>query len=103
MARTLSSISLICLVISQVALAELHHVLKFESSSCWTPQCPDTLPVNKMPRLIPDPNNCRKAFVCTNGVARQYYCPEGLIFDASRQECVQQSGCKRGIEIVQLL
>ncbi|GBN58143.1 hypothetical protein AVEN_46443-1, partial [Araneus ventricosus] len=60
----------------------------------WAPLCP-TSSFGKIPRLIPDPSNCRSAFVCSEGKPLRYFCPRGLVFQATEQECVPRKACTK--------
>ncbi|GIY52466.1 peritrophin-1 [Caerostris darwini] len=60
----------------------------------WSPRCP-TSSRGKIPRLIPDPTNCRSAFLCYHGTPRRYFCPKGQVFDARNQECVPKKVCSK--------
>ncbi|GBO38465.1 hypothetical protein AVEN_148180-1, partial [Araneus ventricosus] len=62
----------------------------------WAPLCP-TSSSGKIPRLIPDPSNCRSAFVCSEGKPLRYFCPRGLVFQATEQECVPRKACTKGL------
>lgn len=56
----------------------------------------------KVPILVPNPLNCRSLFICSDGVLKEFYCPEGKIFNPERQECVK-GNCKRGECIISYL
>ncbi|GFT49306.1 peritrophin-1 [Nephila pilipes] len=65
--------------------------------SAWAPQCPASTS-GKIPRLIPDPTNCRSALICTQEGPRRYYCPMGQVFLGAEQKCVSQRACTEGID-----
>ncbi|GFW27095.1 chitin-binding type-2 domain-containing protein [Trichonephila clavipes] len=72
--------------------------------SAWAPQCPASTS-GKIPRLIPDPTNCRRVFMCTHAGPRRYYCPVGQIFLGSEQKCVSKRACTEGhvVDIYELV
>ncbi|KAF8791777.1 peritrophin-1-like [Argiope bruennichi] len=63
-----------------------------QSDFTWAPRCP-TSSSGKIPRLIPDPTNCRSAFICSDKGPLRYFCPRGLVFHATEQECVLHKSC----------
>ncbi|KAG8201752.1 hypothetical protein JTE90_012811 [Oedothorax gibbosus] len=86
-----------CLLISHATYAFQDTVTVFSSQTCWSPRCPTVVDERKIPRLVPDPTNCRRFFLCNEPLP--YLCPENMIFDATSQGCVDQSGCNGGSEV----
>ncbi|XP_015903802.2 peritrophin-1-like [Parasteatoda tepidariorum] len=76
----------------QISFASIF-LIKFSNASSWSPTC-STSVSGKIPRLIPDPTDCKSMFICSKGKPLQYFCTADMVFNASQQECVHQSGCK---------
>lgn len=62
---------------------------KTNPQSSITPQC------NEGETLL-NPIDCRKFFICLNGTLSEAICPDGLLFNEARNECLPERGSSCG-------